>query len=196
MNKFLLAISFLLSGCYFSSAVAQEFSIGPEKKANEEELIEKVPAEKKDTTKVKLKDRIYFGGTVGAQFGNYTFVDFSPMIGLKVNKVVSFGAQSTFQYLSYNSQNYSSNIIGISGFTRVMVYRELFLQAEYGVVNGNFKLIDEQRETLENFLLGAGYNYILDQHFKMYGTVLFNVLQTPYHPYQNPLIRVGFSYGF
>lgn len=196
MHKIHLTILFLLTSYCFSSALAQEFSIGPEKKANEEELIEEIPEEKKDTTTVKLKHRIYFGGTIGAQFGSYTFIDFSPMMGIKLNKVVSFGAQSTFQYLSYNSQNYSSNILGISGFTRVKVYSELFFQAEYGVVNGNFNLVDEKRETLTNFLIGAGYSYVLDQHFKMYGTVLFNVLQTPYHPYQNPLIRVGFSYNF
>jgi hypothetical protein len=66
MHKIHLTILFLLTSYCLSSALAQEFSIGPEKKASEEELIEEIPVEKKDTTKVKLKDRIYFGGTIGA----------------------------------------------------------------------------------------------------------------------------------
>lgn len=178
-------------------AFSQDFSIGPEKVSSDtnKSPLEKTSDQKSDST-LTFKERIYFGGNIGAQFGTVTFVDLSPMVGVKIHPIWSVGIQTTGQYLNNSVLGYNTTILGITSFTRVKVYSELFLQGEYGVLNGNFSAYGDQRETIQTFLLGGGYSYGLGSKIKMYGTVLFDVLQDIKNPYTNPLIRIGFSYNF
>ena len=36
-----------------------------------------------------FKDRLYFGGNVGAWFGSTTYINLSPLVGCKINKEFS-----------------------------------------------------------------------------------------------------------
>jgi hypothetical protein len=178
-------------------AFAQDFSIGPEKVSSDtnKSPLEKTGKQKSDST-LTIKERLYFGGNLGAQFGTVTFVDISPMIGIKIHPIWSLGIQSTGQYLNNARLGYSTTILGITTFSRVKVYNELFLQGEYGILNGNFSVFNGERETIQTLLLGGGYSYGLGSKMKMYGTVMFDVLRDIKNPYTNPLIRIGFSYNF
>lgn len=193
MKQSLLVIFIFIS----ISAFAQDFSIGPEKvtKDTTKTPLEKTSNQKSDST-LTLKERIYFGGNVGAQFGTVTFVDLSPMVGIKIHPIWSVGIQTTGQYLNNSVLGYNTTILGLTSFTRVKVYSELFLQGEYGILNGNFSVYSGERETIQTLLFGGGYSYGLGSKMKMYGTVMFDVLQDIKNPYSNPLIRIGFSYNF
>jgi len=172
---------------------AQEFSIGPEKKDTntvEQKAKDELPEEEKN----KWLKKIYLGANLGAQFGNFTFVDVSPIIGYRINKRWSVGTQFTYQYMSFKANNYRNNIAGISGFTRIIVWDQFFLHGEYGVINGNFDQNDSKRENLENLFVGGGYSYAVRKQLRITTTLLYNLMNTPFHPYTNPILNMGFTY--
>ena len=60
----------------------------------------------------KFKDRLYLGGTVGAWFGTTTYVNLSPILGIKINKKFSVGVGAIYNYYSqtYALKKYVSTI--------------------------------------------------------------------------------------
>ncbi|TNF44384.1 MAG: hypothetical protein EP311_01250, partial [Cytophagales bacterium] len=49
-----------------------------------------------------LKDRMFFGGNLGLQFGTVTFIDISPLAGVMITPRLSAGAGITYQYYDDN----------------------------------------------------------------------------------------------
>jgi len=73
------------------------------------------------------KNKLFFGGTFGASFGSYTFVNVSPQVGYRFNKFFAAGAGVNFIYSSvkydYGSAalNYKNEygVVGLNIFGRV-----------------------------------------------------------------------------
>ena len=76
------------------------------------------PVAPKDFT--TFKERLYFGGNVGAWFGTTTYVNLSPLVGCKITKQFSVGGGITYNYYSqtYGRQKYTSTIYGVNVFAR------------------------------------------------------------------------------
>ncbi|MEZ4721147.1 MAG: hypothetical protein R2813_04640 [Flavobacteriales bacterium] len=149
---------------------------------------------KKD--KIPLKERLFFGGNLGAQFGNYTYVSIAPMGGYKITDRWSVGLQPSYTYISLKSQtyNFSDNIYGGSVFTRYFFFKGLFAHTEYNMLNGNWRGNGE-RFSVNSFLVGGGYLHRFTDRAGFGLTLLFNLLDSPYSPYQNPILNAGFTYG-
>jgi hypothetical protein len=77
-----------------------------------------------------FKERLFFGGNVGAWFGSTTYVNISPLVGCKITKQFSLGAGVTYNYFSqsYQGQKYTSTIYGGNGFARYLIFENLFAQ--------------------------------------------------------------------
>ena len=48
--------------------------------------------------KFDWKERVFFGGNLGAQFGSYTFINLAPLVGFKITDRLSIGTQLQYQY--------------------------------------------------------------------------------------------------
>src|SRR6185295_19704527 len=145
-------------------------------------------------------DKVYFGGNFGLQFGNLTVVDISPLMGYKITENYSVGISATYIYYKYSDPSnyypdYSTNIYGGSVFNRFYFLENLFLHAEYEVLNMevldfNFKLA---RKNITSVLVGGGYRQPLGENSSINLMILYNLNEDRVSPYQNPIVRVGFA---
>jgi len=160
------------------------------------------------SNKPPFMDRLFYGGSLGLQFGNVTLVDISPMIGYKLSKRVGFGISPTYKYYGYKYLDYTSgtymnektNVFGGSLFARAIVYQNIFAHAEYEYLTYKTKdpLVTSQNISNEfnSVLVGPGYREAIGRNAYMNLLILWNLNETIDSPYTNPIIRVGFSIGF
>lgn len=148
----------------------------------------------------KFSDHLYVGGSLGGALNNFiAYLDISPVIGFKFNEVLSAGPGFTYQYLEDKYYNYTTNIIGPRAFVRVNPLPFLFAYAEYEHLFLKYK--DNQTQipykvNVAGFLTGAGLFTNFRYDSGGYIMLLYNILETTYTPYNNPVIRFGFIYNF
>lgn len=109
-------------------------------------------------------DRLYFGGDLGLNFGNYTIVNVAPFAGYRVNKLWSIGSGIKYTYLSYRDPyspwSYQSSIYGGSVFTRYLVGEQFLLHAEFESLNTEvWELFasESSRKWVPMGFVGAGF---------------------------------------
>ena len=175
-SKVLLLVLLLISGVYTTSWAQREIS----------------------SDSVALKDRLYFGGNLGMQFGGLTFVDISPLVGVMITPRLSGGLGATYQYFSDNRFfGTSGSTYGGRLFGRYNVLQNIFTHLEYEKINWkrfNQQDNDFRRTWTEALFVGGGYFAPFGSRGGANFTFLYNVLydrQTSYYaePY---VIRVGF----
>ncbi len=170
-----------------------------------------IPLSAQDTTKTLKKprnndilSRIDFGGYLGAQFGNVTYIEVSPIASYRVTEKFHAGLGLTYQYYQDNTYQptYSSSAYGGSIFARYFIWRDLFAHVEYAPLYiTNFIYyppitIDEGKAPwAHDVLLGGGYRQWIGDRASINLMILWNVNESIYSPYSNPIIRIGFGVG-
>ena len=146
-----------------------------------------------------FKERLYFGGNVGAWFGPTTYINLSPLVGCKITKKFSLGVGFTYNYYSQTYQNhkYTYTVYGGNGFARYMVLDNVFLQVGLDRLSvlDYTSPIPNSRAWVNNILLGGGYRQAFSQRGSFVAAIFYNINQTPLSPYQNPIIQIGFNFG-
>ena len=144
--------------------------------------------------KFNLSDRLFYTGGFGLQFGNLTYIEASPMIGITLTERLRAGTGFSYIYFRDNIINYTTNIYGGRVFGQADIYQGFFGHLEYEVLNGAFGLRGERRN-VNSLFIGGGYRSGFGGNF--FGTLmlLYNVTADIYSPYTNPVIRVGIGYG-
>lgn len=151
-----------------------------------------------DADTIPLRDRIYFGGNFGMQFGTVTLIDVSPLVGVMLTPKFSSGVGLTYQY--FNDTRFaggSSSSYGGRIFSRYNVLPNIFLHTELEKLsfeNYNF-LSDEFGRIWSNALfVGGGYFAPFGERGGANFTFLYNVVHDNLRsPYSEPyVIRVGF----
>lgn len=141
-------------------------------------------------------DRLYVGGSLGGALSSYmAFVEVSPIVGYKFNDYLSVGSGFTYQYLEDKYFNYSTHITGPRAFLRVNPLPFIFAYAEYEHLFLKYKDTQTQVPTRVNvagFLTGGGLFTNFRYDSGGYIMLLYNVLESTYTPYNNPVIRFGF----
>jgi hypothetical protein len=140
------------------------------------------------------KSRIFTGGNLGLQFGNATFIEISPLVGYRITERLAAGIGITYEYLSYKDYNISTNVYGGRVFCRFYITDELFAHAEYEVLNMQPYLVGA-RANVESFLVGGGYRQSIGERTSLNVLILWNLNETEFSPYINPIIRIGFGIG-
>ncbi|RLD81178.1 MAG: hypothetical protein DRJ10_06490 [Bacteroidetes bacterium] len=150
--------------------------------------------ENKKEEKKPFKENIFYGGILGLQFGTYTLIDISPVIGYRVSPKFHPGLRMTYQYQS--NQNYKTYRYGGSIFARLFLVEGLYAQAEAEALNIEWmnSNLEEYRLWIANYFVGGGYFQKIGKKGGMYMTVLWNLNETIYSPYSNPVIRMGFTF--
>ena len=139
-------------------------------------------------------DNFFTGGNLGAQFGDLTMINISPLLGYRVTERVSVGTRGIYQYVNWRPVDFTSHVLGGALFGRYFIMENLFAHAEYEVINGHFGP-SGGRSNIESFFLGGGYLYQLGGNTSLGVMALYDFINSRYSPYRNPIIRIGFNIG-
>lgn len=148
------------------------------------------------TPKTPLRDRLYFGGNVGAQFGDLVVVDVSPMIGYRVTTKFSTGVGVRYIYLDQPRTPGvdPDHIYGGSIFARMDIYQGLFGYSEFELLNR--RVYYEDRLNIGSWFVGGGYTQPLGERAGISVMLLYNLTESAYSIYpNNPILRVGVGIG-
>lgn len=145
-------------------------------------------------------DRLYFGGNVGAWFGQTTYINIQPLVGCRLTKKFSLGGGFTYNYFSvdYGGQKYVSTVYGSNAFARYFVLDNLFAQVgwDHLSVPDFTSPLPNTRAWVDNILLGGGYQQPFSENGSLIAMIFYNVNQGPLSPYANPIVLIGFNVGF
>ncbi len=147
-------------------------------------------------------DRLYFGGNFGLQFGSFTHIEASPIVGYMINDKLSVGVGVIYQYFRIrgNSQigDYETNIYGGKLFGRYNISQQLFGYTEYENINRDFRPTlssDLSRIWVPALFIGGGYFQPIGNNAGFTVMALYNLLHYPGRsPYNSPFVfRLGFT---
>jgi hypothetical protein len=143
-----------------------------------------------------FSDRLYFGGNVGFSFGRVTFAEVSPIVGYKITEKLSAGTGVTYIY--FKSGDFSTHIYGGRLFARYLISQSVFAHVEDELLSR--EIIDfkgeRRRIDLNSVLVGGGFRQNISGRSFATIMVLFNLTPSIYSPYTNPIIRIGFNFGY
>jgi hypothetical protein len=149
--------------------------------------------------KVPWNERIVFGGSMGLQFGTFTNINLSPIVGYKVTESLVLGAGPTYIYTSvnYGGVKYRYSVYGGRLYGRQRIVENFFAQAEYEFLNVQNYYDPNNRDArkwISAPLVGGTYVQPIGNNSAFVLSVLFNLNYQPnLTPYANPIIRVGFN---
>ena len=163
-----------------------------------------------------LRERLFFGGNFGLQFGSTTSVLISPIAGYRITPRLSGGVGIRYEYFRYNypgSVPFDTHIYGGSLFTRYTVIKSiseaigfgsfhsgLFLHAEYEMLSLENQYFDltgstmDGRFNLHTVLVGGGVYMPIGSRSGFLISVLWNLNESYNSIYANPVIRFGFTF--
>ena len=163
---------------------------------------------------LQFNQRLVYGGGFGMQFGNVTLLDFSPSVGYRVSDQLTLGTGISYKYnhidqytLDLNTgswYDYNSNVYGGSVWGRYYILKNIFAHAEIEQlrINYRFTSVSSTEPTMvkdgvdvTSVLVGGGYRQPLGGRVFFNILVLFNLNETDFSPYNNPIIRAGISVG-
>jgi len=158
-------------------------------------------------------EKLFFGGTFGASFGSYTFVNVSPIVGYQFNRYFAAGTGINFIYSSskydYGNPNldYKNEygVVGLPVFARFYPINFLFLHAqpEMNYTWGKVKFYDGSPDQkldpkfVPSVLVGVGAAIPLGGNGRGAMTVMYqyDVVQDPRSPYgTNGFLSIGFNF--
>lgn len=148
-----------------------------------------------------LKNHFFTGGGLNLQVGSQVNVGVEPVFGYHISNIFSVGISGSYQYYysSYNKESF--NIYGGRAFMRIQPIQMLFLHGEYEVLTYKtdiFSAPTYQFETIvsENVLVGVGYSSNFSERLRANLMLLFNLNNTIYTPYSNPVLRASIEWAF
>ena len=144
-----------------------------------------------------LKENLVFGGNVGLAFGNITYVQASPLVGVKIKPDWTAGVG--LDYVFYGAQGFrNQSLFGGSLWSRYFITNDIFLTSQLQVMNRELYSPREgyYRANVNMLFLGGGILLGERNGFSMTISGMFDVIEDPNSPYTNPIIRVGTAIGF
>jgi len=151
--------------------------------------------------KPPVRERLFYGGSLGLQFGTYTDIDISPVVGLWVLPRLNLAAGPKYRYLKYYEDR--ANILGGRVYTQFFFIRDinniipinfhlgLFLHAEDEFFKVNYTDgIDTEELFINAPLVGAGISESLGRRSSLNLMVLW-ALEDKYDFYSDPEIRIS-----
>jgi hypothetical protein len=157
-----------------------------------------------------LRDRIFFGGSFGLQLGTYTSIEINPVIGIRLLPRLSIAAGPGYEYLQY--QKISTSIFSVRGYLQFAVLQDIDRFIPLGVHSSIvFHAEDEllnldsqywkanvtQRDNrffVNSLLIGGGLSQQIGRKGSFNILVLWVVTDSVYDIYNNPEIRIGFTF--
>lgn len=158
--------------------------------------------------KPPLRERMFFGGSLGLQFGTYTNINITPIVGLWVRPRIALGAGPNFTY--YKDPYYKTTMYGGNAFVQFVpikdinngipigIHMGIFLHLEDEVLSLESAVWDPQnpstRFTVNTLLGGFGISQQLGRRSSLNLMFLWTLTDSGYSLYNNPEIRLSFSF--
>ncbi len=155
-----------------------------------------------------LKERLFFGGSFGLQFGTITDIQVSPLVGIWVLPRLGVAAGPNYRYYSFRSSN--THIYGGRSYIQYVFLRDISTVIPIGLntgmfLHGEYELLSLEsaywkdpymsgRFTTSTFLVGAGLSQQTGSRSSLNFMVLWPVNDSGYGIYSNPEIRVSFLF--
>jgi hypothetical protein len=156
-------------------------------------------------------EKLFFGGTFGASFGSYTFVNVSPQVGYRFSRFFAAGTGINFIYSSskydYGNPNldYKNEygVVGLNIFGRIYPVEFLIIQAqpEMNYTWGKVKFYDgtpDQKldgKFVPALLVGGGAAIPIGGKGAMTVMLQYDLIQDVRSPYgTSPFLSIGFSF--
>jgi len=162
---------------------------------------------RKDTP--PLKERLFYGGSFGLQFGTITDIEFSPIIGIWILPRVAVAVGPNYLYFKdpydhtsiYGGKAYLelTFLQDLDNFIPLGVHLGLFLHGEYEALSlesSFFKTTpyDSERFMTNTILVGGGIRQQMGQRSSLNLTFLWALNDSGYGIYSNPEVRVSFIF--
>jgi hypothetical protein len=170
-------------------------------------------SQKKIEQKPPLRERMFFGGTLGLQFGSYTNIQVAPMVGLWVRPRIAIAMGPNFQYYHYSYYNFESTIYGGNAYIQFVPLRDLDNLIPIGLHTGILLHLEDEllnldsswdpyyhsgRFTVNTVLAGAGISQMLGSRSSINLMFLWALnephFSSGYSLYSNPEIRLSFNF--
>lgn len=155
------------------------------------------------------RQRLFFGGSIGLQFGTVTNIEVSPLAGIWLLPRVAIAAGPSFQY--YDDPYGSTTIYGGRAMLQLNLIQNLNNVIPLGLNMGIFATGEYDALSLEKsfftttpgssgrlyngtFLAGGGISQPTGKRSSMNITFLWSVTTNIYGIYDNPEIRIEFYF--
>ena len=152
-----------------------------------------------------LRERFFFGGSFGLQFGTITNIQVAPVVGLWLLPRVAVAAGPEYQY--YKEPYYKTDIYGGKAYLQYVVIKNLnsflpmgtntgiFLHLEDEVLNLETRVANSYDRVNVNTLLGGvGISQQIGRRSAVNLMFLWVLDDSGYDIYSNPEIRISFSF--
>jgi hypothetical protein len=156
-----------------------------------------------------LRERLFFGGNFGLQFGTVTDIQLSPVVGLWLLPRMAIAAGPNYRFYSYRSEK--TNIYGGKAYTEFVIIKNLSSVIPMGTNTGVFLHVEDELLSLESdywkyppvfskrfylntLLAGGGISQQIGQRASMNMMVLWALNDSGYGVYSYPEIRVSFTF--
>lgn len=152
--------------------------------------------------KKSTANKVYYGGNIGLNFGDYFRLSITPYVGYKITPKLSGGVKVRYEYIKDKryAETVSSHNYGGSLFARYRFIPQLYAHAEFAYLSYKYQTssFSPEREWVPFLLLGGGYAQRVGSNVWAYVEVLFDVLQNDKSPFKKgePFVSVGVGVGF
>jgi len=156
-----------------------------------------------------IKERLFFGGNFGLQFGTYTDIQVSPVVGIWLLPRLAVAVGPDYRYYRYG--DIRTNIYGGKAYTEFVLIQNLNSIIPIGGNTGIFFHLEDEILSLESedwknppyltgrfsvntLLAGGGISQQLGMRSSMNFMVLWALNESIYDIYSIPEIRISFIF--
>jgi hypothetical protein len=156
-----------------------------------------------------LRERIFFGGNFGLQFGTLTDIQISPVVGIWLLPRVSVAAGPDYRFYKYRSDR--TDIYGFKAYSELVLIRDLGSVLPVGANTGVFLHLEDEVLSLESafwksspvfskrfytntLLAGGGISQQIGKRGSMNIMILWSLNENIYDVTSYPDIRISFTF--
>ncbi len=156
-----------------------------------------------------LRERLFYGGNFGLQFGTITDIQVSPVIGIWLRPRIAVAAGPNYRFYKYTSEK--TIIYGGKAYIELVLVQDLNNLIPIGINTGIFVHLEDELLNLESsfwkyppylterfkvntILAGGGISQQMGRRSSMNIMALWALNDSAYGIYSNPEFRVSFMF--
>ncbi|MEI6866845.1 hypothetical protein [Flavicella sp.] len=170
--------------------------------AQSTQTTQKAKHENEKKSAIPFVKKLYFGGTFGATFGNYTSITIAPTIGYRLRPSLYTGVKFYYTYSKqkFGSNSYEYHNYGIGTFLRWFAFSDIYLHVAPEAFSYEQTTIANQtsREWVPYLWAGAGIRKRVSNRSWISVHVLFDMINDKNSPYDQwePNLVIGAGTSF
>ncbi|MGD0341894.1 MAG: hypothetical protein ABSA76_09340 [Bacteroidales bacterium] len=168
-----------------------------------------ISAQREGSDKPSIRERLFYGGSMGLAFGSITDIQLAPVVGFWVLPRLSVAIDPDYRF--YKDSNGRTDIYGGSAYTQIVVIQDLnnvipvgmhygiFLQAENELLSleslyWKMPPVNSERFFVNTPMAGVGISQPIGKRASLNITVLWTLDTPQYDIYSDPEFRISFTF--